>query len=90
MPLFQNDDHGYLNWVAAHPNGFVVNGWHKPTANGMVLHKATCGKARQKNPTSTTYSKYGSETFEDAEMFASALGGSLHHCMICKPQGVAE
>ncbi len=87
MPLFQDDDQGYLGWLAAHPNGFAVNTEHQPTASYLVLHRATCGKARQQNPTSTTYSKFGAESLEEAEAFASGLGGTLAPCQICDPLG---
>lgn len=85
MPLFQNDDAAYIAWLDAHPNGFAVNTDHEPSERYLVLHRSTCGKARQQNPTSTTYSKFGAETVEDAQNFAAGLNGDLHPCGICHP-----
>jgi hypothetical protein len=39
---FVDDDPGYLAWIAAHPDGYVLNSERKPTARYLVLHRATC------------------------------------------------
>ena len=38
---FKNDGE-YLDWLADHPEGFVLNRWSKPSPRYLVLHKATC------------------------------------------------
>ena len=48
VTVFENDDTAYLQWVAAHPSGLVLNTYKAPQNRpvGMVLHKATCGSVR--------------------------------------------
>ena len=85
MPLFQRRDDEYIVWLDAHPNGYAVNTYHEPSGRYLMLHRTTCGKARQQNPTSTTYSKFGAMTVEEAQNFAAEQGGDLHACQICHP-----
>ena len=40
--LFDGDDRAYLRWVAAHPEGFVVNMRRRPDSEYFVLHRARC------------------------------------------------
>ena len=85
MPLFQNEDARYIAWLDAHPDSFAVNSDHEPSPTYLVLHRARCGKARQQNQTSTTYSKFGALTLTDTQDFAAGLGGELRACQLCHP-----
>lgn len=40
--MFEQDEAAYLAWLAAHPEGFVVNTTRPPKPGYMVLHKADC------------------------------------------------
>src|SRR5690606_30666075 len=40
--LFSNDDTGYLQWLARHPNGFVVNMRNRFDPDYLVLHRSRC------------------------------------------------
>lgn len=40
--IFVGDDEGYLEWVAAHPGGYVVNAERNPRSTYLKLHHATC------------------------------------------------
>jgi hypothetical protein len=40
---FSDDDEGYLAWVSAHPEGFVLNIRCKADPSYVVLHRASCG-----------------------------------------------
>ena len=43
MPTeFVDADDQYLDWLADHPAGFVLNCGRKPTASYLILHRATC------------------------------------------------
>jgi hypothetical protein len=42
MIRFSDDDPGYLAWIAAHPNGFVLNVRRPPENHCVVLHRANC------------------------------------------------
>ncbi len=46
MERFVDDDPGYLDWLARHPDGFVVNTGRTPTAAYLMLHRAGCGSTR--------------------------------------------
>ena len=39
---FQDDDVGYLNWIARNPRGYVLNVRHHPDPEYVVLHSASC------------------------------------------------
>jgi len=39
---FLDDDDGYLRWLEAHPDGYVVNSDRKPGASYVVLHRVEC------------------------------------------------
>jgi len=39
---FVDDDIGYLQWLAAHPDGFVMNTHRNPTPTYLVLHRTGC------------------------------------------------
>jgi hypothetical protein len=40
--FFRKDEQGYLNWLAEHPDGYVVNTYPENHSRYMVLHRATC------------------------------------------------
>ena len=42
MIRFSDDDLGYLAWIAAHPDGFVLNVRCPPDSHCVVLHRANC------------------------------------------------
>ena len=42
VEVFLDDDSGYLRWLEAHPNGYVVNSHRRPSATYVILHRAAC------------------------------------------------
>jgi hypothetical protein len=42
MEKFEDDDESYLAWLAAHPDGYVINAYRPPTASYLRLHRTTC------------------------------------------------
>lgn len=42
MIRFSNDDLGYLAWIAAHPDGFVLNVSCLPDPQCVILHRSAC------------------------------------------------
>ena len=42
MIRFSDDDASYLAWIAAHPNGFVLNVHRPPDPRYVILHRADC------------------------------------------------
>lgn len=91
MRVILDDDAAYLRWVAAHPGGWVVNCHRRPSANYLVLHRATCGTitgvpARGRTWTEGDYAKVCSEDAAELSRWASGtVGGQLHPCPLCNP-----
>ena len=42
MIEFIDDDLSYLQWLAAHPDGFVLNLRRSPDPRYVILHRANC------------------------------------------------
>jgi hypothetical protein len=42
MRRFVDDDDSYLEWLAAHPEGFVINTERSPRAAYVMLHRSSC------------------------------------------------
>ena len=42
MRQFTDDDPSYLEWIAQHPDAFVLNSYRKPTREYLKLHQASC------------------------------------------------
>ena len=40
--IFRNADQAFAEWLARHPDGYVVNTNSKPSKNYFVLHRARC------------------------------------------------
>ena len=40
MRAFVNDESGYLDWLATHQDGFLVNAFARPTARYLILHRS--------------------------------------------------
>jgi hypothetical protein len=85
---FHDNDGGYLAWLAAHPDGFVLNTNRTPRPSYLMLHRATCGTisgtpARGAGWTTGDYAKVcGTRT--ELENFARLrVGGDPTPCGDC-------
>jgi hypothetical protein len=78
MDRFVDDDPGYLDWLARHPDGFVINTGRTPTAAYLMLHRARCGTITGRPARGTTftgdYAKVCGDR-EELEGFGRHLGG---------------
>jgi len=91
---FIEDDAGYLAWLEAHPDGFVLNCEKRPMARYVVVHRASC---RSINPTLATVPTGKSWTFAYRKVCAGdldtlirwsiAAAGPPSPCGPCKPAG---
>jgi hypothetical protein len=86
---YVDDDPGYLDWVARHPNGFVLNTGRTPAPSYLMLHHARCGTITGRPARGTTftgdYTKVcGSR--DELETFAQQLGGLPQPCGTCLGQ----
>lgn len=83
---FIEDDEGYVDWLAGHPDGYVLNCWRPPQPSYLILHKATCGTingAAGRNWT-FAYQKVCGDTFGEVDLWARQIGPPSC-CGICKP-----
>jgi hypothetical protein len=89
MDSFVDDDPGYRDWLARHPDGFVINTGRRPSAAYLMLHRAGCGTisgtpARGKTFTGDYAKVCGSQ--DELEGFARQLGGQAQPCGLCLSQ----
>jgi hypothetical protein len=87
---FRDDDEGYRAWLAEHPGGFVLNCHRKPTANHLVIHRATCrslsGAQVQGRHSTDEYIKVCAETVRNIDRWTNACVGSPGRtCDHCEP-----
>jgi hypothetical protein len=89
MQRFVDDDRGYLDWLAYHPDSFVINTGRTPSATYRMLHRAGCGTINGRPARGTTftaeYAKVCGERRE-LEQFARQLGGQAQPCGLCLAQ----
>jgi len=87
MRRFEEDDAGYLAWLAAHPAGFVVNAYRPPAAAYLPLHRTTCRTikgipASGRHWTHTTIKVCGDRG--ELEAWArQEVGGEVQACLLC-------
>ncbi len=91
--VFEGDDVGYLEWLSAHPEGYVLN-TRRPNGDPdyIVLHRATCrhisrGTHRHGAWTERKYLKICaislSELQSVAQRFGSRDGSFSKACSFC-------
>ncbi|MGH3176310.1 MAG: DUF7662 domain-containing protein, partial [Streptosporangiaceae bacterium] len=86
MQRFVDDDPGYLDWLAHHPDSFVINTGRSPTTAYLMLHRVGCGTIRGRPARGTTFTgDYAKVCGERAELegFARDLGGQAQPCGLC-------
>lgn len=79
MPNFVDDDQGYLAWLAAHPEGHVLNAHRSPTSGYLVVHSARCAHiSRSTAPaghwTTGAYRKICAEDLDSLRAIARQTG----------------
>ncbi len=90
LEVFDHDDVAYLSWLAANPNGFVVNGGRPALASYIVLHRASCGTISGTPARGGTwtiaYRKLCAPTRTELEGWAGQeVGASPSPCGLCNP-----
>lgn len=94
--VFAEDDAGYIAWVKAHSDGFVVVSWNPPRPEYTSLHRADCHhinpeKARHVENWTHSYIKACGDTIEDLNAWAERTFGAsnqgLYHCKHCERAG---
>jgi hypothetical protein len=86
---FVNDDPGYIRWLTANPEGFVVNSNRVPMSSYLKLHRSSCkyiSPPAYTNWTTTGYIKTCSTDLAALVQWARThVGGDLDPCRACKP-----
>lgn len=82
----------YLEWLAEHPAGFVINTGRRPTASYLMLHQASCHTISRTPARGSTFTGDYSKvwgTRDELEALARELDGSARPCAIClgRPAG---
>jgi len=95
--VFVDDETGYLNWLAGHPNGYVINIGRdrQRTAYYPTLHRAGCNTIARVPPgnyTTENYIKVCSDSVAGLATWISQHvnpgdGGFQRMCGTCNPDG---
>jgi hypothetical protein len=86
MRHFVDDDVAYLDWLADHPEGFVLNTGRNPSAAYLMLHRASCGTIRGTPARGSTFTGDYSKVCggrEELDALADQLGGTATSCRLC-------
>lgn len=91
---FRDDDAAYLNWLGAHPDGFVINIQRGLNASDARLHHASChtivDEPPRGGPRTGAYMKVCSVSLSDLDDWGIAhAGGSIKACGTCAPPRTA-
>jgi hypothetical protein len=92
---FNDDDLGYLAWIAAHPEGFVLNVRCPPDDHWVVLHRANCKSISNNSyePNALTgrkHHKICASNEADVNLLPKVKGGAMaraffRRCSLCRP-----
>jgi hypothetical protein len=84
---FIDDDAGYLQWLAANPDGYVLNTHRKPTPDYLMLHRVGCSSIRGAPARgirwTSGYIKICGERGELEAFARRSLGGDPQACRLC-------
>lgn len=91
---FLNDDAGYLAWLAAHDDGFVLNTYAHVAAGYLVVHRARCRTINRDLAVGKVWTvQYGKACADSVDELlawaAERTSGIAHGCGLCQP-GVPE
>lgn len=91
---FRDDDSGYLAWLAANQQGYVINIARSHNTSQARLHLASCRTIGNGTPMGSSwtgpYVKVCSEHRADIEEWAAeTVGQSIDPCGTCCPTDVA-
>jgi len=83
---FMDNDQGYVAWLAAHPDGFVLNCERPPRPSSLTLHRSTCWTISRTSGSNWTlnYQKVCADTFEEIASWAGQIGPPWS-CGFCAP-----
>ena len=82
---FKDNDQGFLAWLEANSDGYVVNAERKPRPNNLVLHRPSCPHFKSSSQLNWTkdYVKFCSPNRTDLEEWVATFGGEVTRCQSC-------
>jgi hypothetical protein len=87
VEIFMDDDDGYLRWLAANPEGFVLNTYRNPRPSYLRLHTSTCrsivGTPANGSSWTVTYVKRCGSRKELEDFASREVGGEAWVCPTC-------
>ena len=84
---FRDSDAGYLAWLAAHGDGYVINIGRSGRGYAR-LHRAACGTITSRPPFTGPYIKICSTALTELDQWALQRGGIVpERCGTCQPPG---
>jgi hypothetical protein len=91
---FRDDDAGYLAWLAAHPDGYVINILRSHSATAARVHHAGCwtinGEHSDGIALTDKYVKVCAEQLIDLDQWAAnEVGEAIVRCGTCHPASAA-
>nr|WP_310773387.1 hypothetical protein [Mycobacterium sp. Z3061] len=92
---FRDDDAGYLDWLNAHPGGYVINIRRDHSAEAARVHRAGCrtisGQNPHRGPWTGRYAKVCATQLADLEQWATDhVRDLIPPCGICRPGSTAS
>jgi hypothetical protein len=88
MVTFVDDETGYLQWMAANPNGFVINAPKRSGDFPDMLHRASCvhiSSPKRTNYTTTDFKKICSLDRGELLDWGAKYSDDFRKCKHCKP-----
>src|ERR1700722_11210779 len=87
---FRDDDDGYLEWIAAHPDGYVINILSSHNAMAARMHRADCWTINRQTTSGKAwtdqYVKVCAKHVAELDNWANdRVGESIPRCGICHP-----
>jgi len=91
---FRDDDAGYLAWLAANPDGYVINIARRHSATGARVHHTGCRTISGQNPRGGAwtgpYVKVCAEHLAELDQWAmSQVREPIPQCGTCHPARAA-
>lgn len=89
---FLKDDPGYLAWLVANPDGYVLNTWAHAAAGYLVLHHASCRTINRELSKGRSWTRqYGKACAGSSEELVawalSRTGSEPSTCALCWAEG---
>lgn len=88
LERFVDDDIGYRAWLAAHPEGYVLDCGRRPTRSFLVLHRSHCPLLQDLSPPQGSLTgrtaKVVATTAAELDLWArEQTGGYATRCVRC-------